>query len=300
MSSPKILITGGSGSIGKHLRKIFAQNNYHAKILTRNQHPGQDGFHWNLDSNYIDPKAFDETGTIIHLAGANLNDGRWTAKRKKEIIDSRVKTAALIFEKLKSTSHEVRTFISASGTGIYGNTGDVEVNETSASGNDFSAEVCRQWEEEAKKFSGIGIRVVILRVGPVMAKESGALPELALPVKFFGSAPLGTGKQVMSWIHLEDACAAYLKAVEDTTMQGVFNVVAPNPVSNRDLMKAFAKILHRPFWPFHIPSFALELLLGEKAGIALGGQRVSSKKIQQAGFKFQFENIESALSDLLK
>ncbi len=300
MTSKKILITGGSGLLGNHLTELLLEKNHRVAILSRNKADNQNSFHWNVENKFIDPKAFEKTDTIIHLAGAGIADKRWTVKRKTEIIDSRVKSAELLFEKLKSTSHQVKIFISASAIGIYGDCGDEWMDETHSSTSDFLGETCTQWEASANKFSEIGIRVVILRIGIVLAKDGGALPQMAQPIKLLVGSPLGSGKQFMSWIQIDDLCSAFLKAVEDEKMIGVYNAVAPVPVTNKEFVKALAKVLNRPFLPIRVPGFVLKLILGEKAKIVLDGQRVSAKKIRDAGFRFQFEKVEDALNNIFQ
>ena len=243
-------------------------------------------------------KAFQKTDTIIHLAGTGIADGRWTEKRKKEIIDSRVKSADLIFETLKANAHHVKTFISASAIGIYGDCKDEWIDETYPAAPDFLGETCKVWEAAANKFSTLGIRVVIFRIGIILAKDEGALPQMARPVKLFAGSPLGSGKQFMSWIHVTDLCRVFLKAVEEERMTGVYNAVAPNPVTHREFIKSLTKVLHRLFIPIPVPAFILRLILGEKAKIVLDGQRVSSKKIRDTGFRFQFEKAEDALKNI--
>jgi uncharacterized protein (TIGR01777 family) len=300
LSTQKILITGGSGFLGRHLIHRLAEKNYHSSILTRKETSSAHEFFWNPEKSEIDQNAFHQVDTIIHLAGTNLGEGRWTTGRKKEIINSRVQGATLLFNSLSSRSHSVKTFISASAIGIYGDTGEELIDENHLASNDFLAETCLQWEAAANKFSDIGIRVVILRIGIVLAKDGGALQQLALPVKLFAGTQLGTGKQIMSWIHIDDLCSVFLKTVEDEMMTGVYNAVAPNPVNNKEFLKSLAHVLHRPVWPIAVPSTILKILLGEKSMIVLNGQRVSSIRIQQTGFNFRFVNLESALQNIYK
>ncbi len=298
MSSSNILITGGTGLLGNHLKKLFAEKNYHVNILSRNPGNTENVFLWNVEDKFIDTEVFKEAETIIHLAGTSIAEKRWTAKRKKEIIESRTTSTELLYEKLKTTPHRVKTFISASAIGIYGDMNDKWANEDQLPGTDFSANVCKQWEASVNRISELGIRVVILRIGIVLAKDGGALPQLALPVKLFVGSALGSGKQYVSWIHIDDLCNVFLKAMNDEKINGVYNAVAPDPVSNKAFTKALAKILHRPMWPVRVPSFILRMLLGEKAAIILTSQRVSSKKIISAGFNFQFKNLEDALENI--
>jgi uncharacterized protein (TIGR01777 family) len=295
----KILITGGTGLIGNHLRKLLSEKNYDVSVLSRSA-GNKKSFQWSIENNFIDLSAFQKTGTIIHLAGTPLADGRWTEKRKKEIIDSRVKSAALIFETLKANPHEIKTFISASAIGIYGDSGDEWMDETHPASSDFLGETCKQWEAATNRFSELGIRVVVIRIGIILSKDGGALPQMSQPIKILGGSPLGSGKQFMSWIHIDDLGRIFLKAIEDERMHGVYNAVAPHPVTNKEFIKLLTRTLHRPFFPIRVPAFILKWILGEKAKMVLNGQRVSSKKIQGTDFKFQFEKLEGALNDVYR
>ena len=298
VSTKNILITGGTGFLGSHLKKILAEKNYRVAVLSRSRMSSENSFQWNVENKFIDPKALEETDTIIHLAGASLAEDRWTERRKKVIIDSRVKSAELLFEKLKNTSHHVTTFISASGIGFYGETHDQWVDESSAAGNDFPPQVCIAWEDAVKKIASLGIRVVIIRIGFVLAKDGGALPVLSKPVRWFIGSPLGSGKQFLSWIHVDDVCSIFLKALEDEKMNGVFNAVATNPVTQKEFMLALASNLRRILLPIHVPAWFLKMLLGEKSVLVLSGQRVSNKKLLDSGFQFQYLKLEDALSDI--
>ena len=300
MATKRILISGGTGFLGNNMKRLFEEKGYHVAILTRKPSTEASMFQWDVKNNFIDPGAFENTDVIIQLAGRNIAEGRWTAERKKEIIDSRVKSIALIYEKLKSTHHRVKTVIVASAIGIYGDTGDQWVDENSSVAHDLLGETCSRLEAEANKFSGLGIRVVIFRIGIVLDKNGGALPQLAAPVKYFVGSPVGSGKQFMSWIHVDDLSAVFLKAVEDETMKGTYNAVAPCPVTNKEFMKMLAKIMHRPLLPFSVPALFINLILGEKAKIVLEGQRVSGKKIQEAGFRFKYEDAGKALTAIYK
>jgi len=294
----KVLITGGSGFIGRHLQQTLKAHNYEVAILSRNPPIKQSAFHWDIDKGEFDTRALEQTNTIIHLAGANIGGRRWTEKRKKEIIESRTKSAEFLFEKLSSTPHKVKTFISASAIGIYGDGGDECVDENHPHGTNFLATTCEQWEAAARKIESVGIRVVILRFGIVLAADGGALPVMAKPVKLFVGAPLASGQQYLSWIHIDDLCGLMIFAMEKQTMKGVYNGVTSNSVTNKEFTKQLGYALHRPVWPFSVPSIFLKLILGEMATMIIEGQRVSNKKILAEGFNFKFQDLKTALTDI--
>jgi uncharacterized protein len=294
----KILITGGTGFLGQHLSNIFRKNNFEVSILSRHPDSNKNEFLWDVEKRILDEGAFENVDTIIHLAGANIGTRRWTAKRKKEILDSRVKSAELLFEKLKSGNHSVKTFISPSAVGYYGDRGGEWLDENQPAGKDFLADVCRQWEEAVLKIQSLNIRVVILRMGILLDKDEGALPVMAMPVKFFVGAPVGSGNQYISWIHIDDICNLYLKAVRDENMTGIYNAVATKPVTNREFTKTLAKTMHRPFWNIPVPAFLLKIFLGEKADMVTGGQRVLNEKIMNAGFQLQYPELAAALKNV--
>jgi uncharacterized protein (TIGR01777 family) len=252
-------------------------------------------FRWDIKNNYIEEHAITWADYIIHLAGAGVSDEKWTDERKKEITDSRVKSANLIYNCLKNTPNHVKGFLSASAVGIYGDSGDQLVTEESQYADDFLAEVCKKWENASWQMHELGIRTVIFRTGLVLSDKGGALPQMAKPVKLLAGAPLGSGKQFMSWIHIDDLCHLYIKAIEEPQFNGVYNAVSPNPVTNEDFTKALAEVMHRPLMMPKIPAFGLKLVLGEMCEIILGGSKVSSAKVQHTGFAFEYPFIEEAL-----
>ncbi|HEX8037833.1 MAG TPA: TIGR01777 family oxidoreductase, partial [Chryseosolibacter sp.] len=228
-----------------------------------------------------------------------IADRRWNERRKKEILLSRTESARLLNETLRTHPHHVTAFISASGISYYGleDRGRSFIESDPPAG-DFMAGVATAWEREVDALRGAGLRIVKVRTGVVLAREGGALKKLETPVKFFVGAPLGSGHQYVNWIHLDDLCQVYVKAIEDTSMQGAYNAVAPNPVTNRELTRAIAKVLKRPLWLPAVPGFAVKLLAGEVAEVVLKGGKVSAEKIEKAGFEFQFKTINRALQAL--
>jgi uncharacterized protein (TIGR01777 family) len=297
-----ILVTGGTGLVGTRLTEILQSKNYIVKYLSRSAgvKNGVESFKWDIDRGTIDEKAFENVSAIIHLAGAGVADKKWTAQRKKEILDSRTKSTQLIKSTLEKIDHKVENFISASAIGYYGwDTGGVWVKEGSRFGDDFLAMVTKAWEEEVDAIETLGIRTAKLRIGIVFSEKGAALYELAKPIKYGVGAPLGSGDQYMSWIHIDDLCEMFIYAVENNDVKGVFNAVGPNPETNKTITKAVAQVLGKPCFLPNVPGFILKIILGKRAAMVLGGSRVSSEKIQSVGFNFKFPELKKALEDLL-
>lgn len=302
MIPKSILITGASGLIGSRLTELLLQQGHRVVHLGRTGRTGKvKSYVWDVKANQLDREALIGVDTIVHLAGAGVADQRWTKERKHEILESRTKSTHLLFEELKKGNHTVKTFVSASAIGYYGFENLSEpLTEASPAGKDFLADVTRQWEEEANKIEALGIRLVKVRIGIVLSEKGGALKEMSRPIKLFAGSPLGSGNQNMSWIHLDDLCRIFMMAIDDERLRGPYNGTGPYAVTNRELTQAIAKALHKPLILPAVPAFVLKLLLGEMSDIVLQGSVVSSKKIQQTGFQFQFTTLEEALHDLLK
>ena len=296
-----ILITGASGLIGTRLTEMLLQKGNQVSHLgrTKKSKNGVKLFIWNVDQYQLDQDSLQGIDSIIHLAGAGVADKRWTEKRKEEILESRARSTQLLFDTLEKEKHTVKSVIAASAIGYYGFESNEEQTETSSVGTDFLASVTKQWEDEVDKIESLNIRVVKIRIGIVLSEKGGALKEMMLPVKFFVGAPLGSGNQYVSWIHIDDLCSIFCKAVEDINMRGAYNGVGPHAVTNRALTQAIAKVLGKPMFLPPVPNFVMKLILGEMADIVLGGTKVSSSKIQHTGFSFQFDALEKALHDLL-
>lgn len=290
----KILITGGTGLVGQRLTHLLLAKKHDVVILSRNPKKTNE-FKWDLSKDYIDDEAFENVDFIIHLAGAGIADKRWSDKRKQVIIDSRVETAKLLFKKVNKLNTNLKGFISASGSNFYGaKTTDKVYVETDSAGNDFLGKVCVKWEAAALQFKELNIPVTILRTGVVLSAKSGALDKMTTPV----ISPLGSGKQYMPWIHIDDLCEMYIHAIENN-IYGIFNAVAPESYSNKTFSKILAKAVKRPFLPINVPGFLLKLVFGELAVILLEGSRLSSKKIEKnGGYSFRFNSLEKALSNL--
>lgn len=294
-----ILITGGSGLIGNEITELLEKKGYKVAWLSRNpDNYKQKSFFWDVKAQKIDEAALVWCDSIIHLAGAGVAEKRWTDERKEEILQSRVLSTKLLYERLKSMKKKPESIIASSAVGYYGmNTKDELQHEGNPPGNDFLADVVKKWEAESEKFSILGIRTVKLRVGIVLAKGGGALQEMLRPPV---TAPLGNGKQYMSWIHIRDLAEMFVYAVENNGIQGEYNAVGPVPVSNTILTLKGAKAIGKPFINIGVPGFGLKLILGEMAEMVLGGNRVSNDKIQSSGFTYRFPLLDMALADIYK
>lgn len=292
-----ILITGGSGLVGQRITELLEKKGYEVAWLSRSQQ-GRKSFLWDVENKEIDPQAIEWADAIIHLAGAGVAEKRWTPERKKLILDSRTHSTQLLFSAIEKAEKKPSTFISASAVGFYGfNTGTTLVDEGSKAGSDFLAEVVIAWEHEVKKIEALHLRTVLLRIGIVLDAEGGALGEMLKPPV---AAPLGSGDQWMSWIHIEDLANMFVFALEKTTLQGIYNAVGPNPATNQQLTKEAAAAKGKPYIGIGVPGFALKLVLGEIAAMVLGGNRVSSQKIQKAGFEFEFPELKGALNEIFR
>lgn len=296
-----ILITGGNGLIGKHLSKVLRAKGYHISILSRTTNEAPNVYFWDIGKNFIEPKAIQEANYIIHLAGAGIADERWTNKRKKELVNSRVESTKLLYENVLKLNPNLKGFIAASGIGYYGTVTSVKImTENDPPGNDFLAKTCMLWEQESLKFDAINIRTVILRTGVVLTEQGGALEKLIKPIKLGMGAILGTGKQYVPWIHINDICNMYVEAIENKKIHGIYNAVAPEHITNTELTKNIAAALHKKIRLPNIPSLVLKAMLGKMAVVLLEGSRISCEKIEKEGFQFQFPKLNNALKHLLK
>ena len=257
-------------------------------------------FRWDVKQGYIDENAITYADYIVHLAGASLSSEKWTEERKREIIDSRVKSANLLYKCLGESGHHVKGFVSVSGINVYGDSGDRLISEENTTGDDYLAEVCKAWEASAWQMHDLNLRTVILRLGIVLSTKGGALPQLARPVKLMAGATLGSGKQYMSWIHIDDACRLFIRAIEDPQFHGVYNAVAPHPVTNKEFTQALANVIKRPLVLPKVPAFALNLVMGEMSEVVLSSLRVSANKVLQTGFTFEYNYLEEALESFYK
>ncbi|WP_374950699.1 TIGR01777 family oxidoreductase [Mucilaginibacter sp.] len=295
-----VLITGGTGLIGRQLTQALLAAGYSVNHLSRK--PGTDPkvktYLWDIDKGQIDEDCLDGIDTIVHLAGAGIADERWTDERKKLLIESRTRSIQLIYALMKRKPNRVTAIVSASATGYYSNRGDELLTEESKPHHDFLGTCCIEWEKAVDEGAAPGLRILKYRTGVVLTKDGGALPQLALPAKFGVGSPIGKGNQWIPWIHHVDVVDMYLDGIESETLNGVYNMVAPNPVTNAQMSKAIAKQLHRPFWAPNVPAFLIKMLFGEMSLVVLGSTRVSAQKIQTAGYTFKYPDIASALKEI--
>lgn len=295
----KVLITGGSGLVGRKLTDILLENKIEVVWLSRRKSSNAPvpTFVWDYDSGVLDAKAMVGVTHIVHLAGAGVFDKKWTEDYKKEIMDSRVKSAKLLLNK---ATPDLKGYISASAIGWYGaDCGDKILTETDTNGDDFLAEVTKHWEAQADQFSKHNCRVVKIRIGIVMAADGGAFPMMAKPVEFGIGAPLGKGTQYVSWIHNEDLANIFYQAITQEAWSGVFNACAPHPVTNQYLTEAIAQRLKKKLWAPHVPALVLKIMFGKgRSQSLLGSLRCSCQKLLNQGFVFKFNTIEEAIENL--
>ena len=299
-----ILITGATGLIGQEIVKQCHAEGITVHYLTTSKSKlstdtNYKGFYWNPNNNEIDHTCFEGVSAIINMVGASISK-RWTASYKKEILESRTKTAQLLQDTIKTHNYSIDQVVSASAIGIYPTSlvnyyeeDNTEISES------FLGKVVHEWEAAVDGFKSLGCKVAKIRIGLVLAEEGGALPEIVKPIKFGAGAAFGSGEQWQSWIHVEDLAALFVFALQNN-FEGIYNGVAPNPVSNEELTKAAASVLSRPLILPNIPKFAMKLVLGEMHILLFESQRVSSQKIEATGFNFKFANLRPALEDLLE
>lgn len=303
-----VLITGGSGLVGSALSNALLQKDYSIIILTRDI-TGKKSLknlsyaQWDVKKQTIDIEAVQKADFIVHLAGAGVVDKKWTDAYKKEIEESRTGSSNLIVDALKNNINKVKAVISSSAIGFYGPdaTNAVPFIETDKADDSFLGHTCKLWEESITPVTNLDKRLVILRTGIVLSNQGGALAEFKKPVNFGAAAILGSGKQIISWIHIDDLCSMYIAAIENSGLNGIYNAVAPLPVNNKELMLCLAKKMNGKFYiPLYIPSFILKIMMGQRSFEVLKSATVSCKKIMDTGFQFNFTTIEDALESLLK
>lgn len=306
----RIIITGGSGLIGRGLTANLVKDGHEVFILSRTPQmvaglpPGAKAVGWDAKTATGWGSLSDTTEVIVNLAGENLKGkgllpNRWTRRRKELIRQSRLDAGRAVVEAVKLASRKPKLLVQASAVGYYGPHGDDQVTEETSSGSDFLAKVCRDWEASTAEVEPLGIRRVILRTGLPLTLNGGSFPSLVLPFRLFAGNTFGSGKQFYPWIHFDDYIAAVRFVTDDPKSSGPYNLSAPNPVRNREFAYALGRIMHRPaFLP--IPRFALELPFGEVATVVMDGQRVVPDRLVKAGFEFRYPDLEPALKELMR
>ena len=308
---PVVLISGGTGLIGANLTRHLLDRNYDLIILTRDKNKTSENkrirySYWDVKKQIIDINILKEVDHIIHLAGAGVMEKKWTAEYKKTILESRTKSAELILKTLKEIKYQVKTFISASAIGWYGeDPKPLERKEgfieTDLPSQDFLGETCLLWEASLEHAKNMDIRLVILRSGIVLSNAGGAFKEFKIPLRFGVATIFGNGRQMLSWIHIDDLCRMYCDSIENGYLNGSYNAVSPEPVSQKKFMIALGeKLRHRFFIPVHIPVFVLKMVLGKRSVEILKSATVSEKKIKAAGFTFLYPTLDAALDELTR
>jgi uncharacterized protein (TIGR01777 family) len=299
-----ILVTGATGLVGQELVGLLLQNGHtvhylstsRAKLVTTAHYKG---YYWNPKTSEIDVAAFDGVETIVHLAGANVAQ-RWTVEYKEEIIQSRLFSTQLLYKTLQQISHNVKQIVVASAVGIYPNSLTSIYHETDLDIDDsFLGNVVKRWENEVSQFEKLEMLVTKIRIGLVLAKNGGALQEMAKPIRLGLGAAFGSGKQYQSWIHIHDLAAIFYFVIQQQ-LAGVYNGVSPYPVTNEDLTKAIAKTLEKPLFLPNVPQFVMKLILGEMHEMLFSSQNVSSRKLLDENFQFKYASLDKALLELLK
>jgi uncharacterized protein (TIGR01777 family) len=307
---PVVLISGGTGIIGSRLTHHLIERGYDIIILTQQKNRLAENSkitysYWNVEKEIIDKKAVLSADHIVHLAGAGVMDHKWTTDYKKKILESRTKSAELIVNCLKEHEHHVKTFVSASAIGYYG--ADEKILErkdgfieSDLPSQDFLGETCLLWEASVEPVTALGTRLVKLRTGIVLSKKGGALKEFKKPLRFGIATVFGNGKQIVSWVHIDDLCRMYCEAMENKYLHGSYNAVAPEPVSQKELILLLAnKMRNKFFTAVHVPVFILKLFLGKRSIEILKSATVSDRKIKATGFTFLYPSIESALNEVV-
>ncbi len=297
----EVLLAGGTGMIGCRLKEMLLQHGYRVTILSRNRSlcsssPGY--LYWNPSKRILDAHELSRFHYLINLAGEGIGDKRWSKKRKRQILESRLHATSLLLETLTGSTGKLRCYVGSSAIGIYGDRGDERLNEESKTGSGFLAEVCRRWEALHDPEQSFPFRRVVLRIGIVLSNRGGAWVEMQKPLRFRTSLILGRGSQFYSWIHIDDLCRIFLTVLQETGMQGVYNATAPSPVTSRQFAANLLKARGGPNLLLKIPAVVMKILLGERASILLEGQYVRPDRFLAAGFRFSYPDCLSALQSL--
>lgn len=296
----KVLITGASGLLGQALQKSFKDKGYDMLLASRKEPEDDRHIQWSIEDGFTDPEKLEGVDVVVHLAGENVSGLRWTDEKKKAIRDSRVLGTRNVVDAISKLKKKPKTFIASSAIGFYGERGDEEVVESSAAGDNFLAGVCKEWEAESRRAEDAGIRTVLLRTGIVLSKDGGALATMLLPFKMGVGGVVGSGKQWMSWISLDDEIAIINYCIENDNIRGAVNAVAPNPVTNQEFTKTLGEVLYRPtFLP--LPEFAVSMIFGEMGdALLLASTKVVPKRLEDAGFEFKYPELKPAIEHAVK
>ena len=298
-----ILITGGTGFVGKGLVKLLLKKGYHISLLVRHEPEGMEDpnlriFKWDVYKGEIDQDCIENADAIIHMAGEEIAAKRWTDERKKQIVESRTQSIRMIYDLLRKTKNQVNHIISASAVGYYGDRANELLTEESLPSKDFLAETCIAWEEAVDKGHKLGLRIVKLRSGIILAKDGGVLSQIDKPIRFGMGVIPGSGNQWISWIHYVDALNVYAFALENESLKGVFNLVAPRPVTVEDMTRSIARAMNKSPLFIHTPAFAMKIAIGEMSIMALESTKVSSEKLTNSGYNFKYPLMEEALAEI--
>jgi uncharacterized protein (TIGR01777 family) len=298
----KIVITGGSGTLGTHLSKMLQKSGYEVAILSRDPKKVKDfkAYQWDVEKGTINEDAINNGDIVVHLAGESVAGNAWSPERKKRILESRTHSTITIANHLQKHNIKLKKYIGASAIGFYGFEPSSKLfTEDDKPGNDYLADVCIQWENAHKSIENCEFANSIVRIGVVFDTNEGALAEMVKPFKIMAGAALGSGKQFVPWIHINDVSGIFVHLIKHPELSGIFNAVAPDFSDNTQVTKAISKTLKKPMLPFNVPSFVLKTVLGEQANLVLQGNKISAEKIEKTGFQFQFKEVEKALQDLL-
>ncbi|MGB5013122.1 MAG: TIGR01777 family oxidoreductase [Pyrinomonadaceae bacterium] len=296
----KVLITGSTGLLGTELQRSFTEKGYELLLASRKEPKDEQHIQWSIEEGFTDPDKLEGVDVVVHLAGENVSGLRWTDEKKKAIRDSRVLGTRNVVDGISKLKNKPKVFVASSAIGFYGERGDEEVTESSAAGDNFLAVTCKEWEAESRRAEDAGIRTVLLRTGIVLSKDGGALATMLTPFKLGVGGVVGSGKQWMSWISLEDEIAVINYVIENENIRGAVNAVSPNPVTNHDFTKTLGEVLYRPtFLP--LPEFAVSMIFGEMGdALLLASTKVIPKRLEDAGFEFKHPNLKEAIEAAVK
>ena len=293
----KVLITGSTGLLGTELQRSFTEKGYELLLASRKEPQDDKHIQWSIEEGFTDPEKLEGVDVVVHLAGENVSGLRWTDEKKKAIRDSRVLGTRNVVDAISKLKNKPKVFVASSAIGFYGERGEEEVTESSAAGDNFLAGVCKEWEAESRRAEDAGIRTVLLRTGIVLSKDGGALATMLTPFKLGVGGVVGSGKQWMSWISLEDEIAVINYVIENENIRGAVNAVSPNPVTNEEFTKTLGSVLYRPTI-LPLPEFAVSMIFGEMGdALLLASTKVMPKRLEDAGFEFKHPNLKEAIEN---